>query len=168
MDLMDTAQLLGSFGEFFGAIAVVATLGYLVIQVRQNTKSTNSYNNHSVMGAFNSFNETLFSDPDLVRNYYEGMAAPGALPVDERNQFIHMAACVMNIYRNLYYQYIDGTFPEDQWLVQAREAKQLMGTPGIAHFRSATSSYNVLFDYLANLPQDELRPLSEELFPRSA
>ena len=39
MDLMQTAQLLGNFGEFFGAIAVVLTLGYLAVQVRQNTRS---------------------------------------------------------------------------------------------------------------------------------
>lgn len=35
MDLMATAQLLGNFGEFFGAIAVVATLIYLAAQVKQ-------------------------------------------------------------------------------------------------------------------------------------
>ena len=37
MDLMSTAQLLGNVGEFFGAIAVVGTLAYPAIQVRQNT-----------------------------------------------------------------------------------------------------------------------------------
>lgn len=39
MDLQTTAQLLGNFGEFAGAIAVVITLGYLAVQVKQNTKS---------------------------------------------------------------------------------------------------------------------------------
>ena len=37
MDLMDTAQLRGNFGEFVGAIAVVVTLVYLSVQIRQNT-----------------------------------------------------------------------------------------------------------------------------------
>ena len=39
MDLMYTAQLLGNFGEFLGAVAVVITLVYLTIQVRQNTQA---------------------------------------------------------------------------------------------------------------------------------
>ena len=39
MDLMTTAQLLGNFGEFFGAIAVVVTLVFLTRQIRQNTKA---------------------------------------------------------------------------------------------------------------------------------
>ena len=42
MNLMDTAQLMGNFGEFFGAIAVVATLAYLAVQIKQNTKVARS------------------------------------------------------------------------------------------------------------------------------
>jgi hypothetical protein len=34
MSLMDFAQLLGNFGEFFGSIAVLATLIYLAVQVK--------------------------------------------------------------------------------------------------------------------------------------
>jgi len=36
MDHQAFAQLLGNYGEFFGSIAVFATLAYLAIQVRQN------------------------------------------------------------------------------------------------------------------------------------
>ena len=42
MDLMSTAQLLGNFGEFVGAIAVVATLFYLAAQVKQNRQSVDA------------------------------------------------------------------------------------------------------------------------------
>ena len=42
MDIQDLAQLLGNFGEFFGAIAVVVTLVYLAGQLRQNTKALRS------------------------------------------------------------------------------------------------------------------------------
>ncbi len=38
MDHQAFAQMLGNYGEFLGAIAVVATLGYLAVQIRQNTK----------------------------------------------------------------------------------------------------------------------------------
>ncbi len=39
MTLMETSQLLGNFGEFIDAIAVVLTLAYLALQLRQNTRS---------------------------------------------------------------------------------------------------------------------------------
>ena len=38
MDHQAFAQLLGNYGEFFGAIAVVLTLVYLAIQIRQTNK----------------------------------------------------------------------------------------------------------------------------------
>ncbi len=40
MTLTDTAQLMGNFGEFFGAIAVLATLVYLVVQIKQAGRAT--------------------------------------------------------------------------------------------------------------------------------
>ncbi len=36
MDHQAIAQMLGNYGEFVGAVAVVATLGYLAVQVRQS------------------------------------------------------------------------------------------------------------------------------------
>ena len=38
MDHLTFAQLLGNYGEFIGAIAVVATLGYLALQVKHSRK----------------------------------------------------------------------------------------------------------------------------------
>lgn len=53
MDLMSTAQVLGNFGEFVGAIAVVVTLIYLVFQIRQNTQSIQSQSRYYVLEALN-------------------------------------------------------------------------------------------------------------------
>ena len=39
MDHLTFAQLLGNYGEFVGAIAVVVTLLYLSLQIRQNTRA---------------------------------------------------------------------------------------------------------------------------------
>ena len=39
MTLMESAEELGNLGEFVGAVAVVVTLVYLTIQVRQNTQA---------------------------------------------------------------------------------------------------------------------------------
>lgn len=40
MDQLTFAQLLGNYGEFVGAIAVVATLGYLSLEVRRSRLAT--------------------------------------------------------------------------------------------------------------------------------
>jgi len=41
MQLIELSQILGNFGELVGALAVVATLIYLAIQIRQNTNTMN-------------------------------------------------------------------------------------------------------------------------------
>jgi hypothetical protein len=42
MDHLTFAQLLGNYGEFIGAIAVVATLGYLALQVKHSKASVDA------------------------------------------------------------------------------------------------------------------------------
>jgi hypothetical protein len=38
MSVIELSQVLGNFGEFFGAFAVVATLMYLAVQIRESKK----------------------------------------------------------------------------------------------------------------------------------
>ena len=40
MTVIELSQVLGNFGEFFGAIAVVGTLVYLAIEVRRSRMAT--------------------------------------------------------------------------------------------------------------------------------
>jgi hypothetical protein len=40
MSLRETAALLGGIGEFVGAVAVVATLAYLAVQIRRSERTT--------------------------------------------------------------------------------------------------------------------------------
>ncbi len=49
MSALEFSQLLGNYGEFVGAIAIVITLIYLSFQLRQNTRSINSNNSNNVM-----------------------------------------------------------------------------------------------------------------------
>jgi hypothetical protein len=72
MDHQAFAQLLGSYGEFIGAIAVVLTLGYLAVQVRQNTHqiqsnaaSVEASTYQSLMVQIIELNRGLAADPQL-------------------------------------------------------------------------------------------------------
>ena len=40
MTLLELSEIFGNFGEFVGAIAVVVTLVYLTLQIKQNTNAT--------------------------------------------------------------------------------------------------------------------------------
>ena len=67
-----TIQELGSIGELLGALATIATLIYLALQIRQ-------HNSHSRLQAFDNFSDKVtrwFSrmneSPELLQIYLEG------------------------------------------------------------------------------------------------
>ncbi len=81
MDLMSATQLLGNLGEFVGAIAVVVTLGYLTVQIRQNTAGTNSNNNGAYFRSITASYDSLFEflgrlPPDEARPLSDRLFPP--------------------------------------------------------------------------------------------
>ena len=65
MSTLELSQLLGNYGEFFGAIAVVATLGYLVVQIKQNTSALRGTSRLEIANAYRENNKLLNSEPGL-------------------------------------------------------------------------------------------------------
>jgi len=65
MDHLTFAQLLGNYGEFFGAIAVVGTLGYLATQVRQSNQFSRFGAARDIFSKFDLLNDRLVADPEL-------------------------------------------------------------------------------------------------------
>ena len=65
MDQQALAAMLGSYGEFFGAIAVVVTLGYLAFQVRQNTRSSYVTRASAVTSRLEEIQKAIICDSDL-------------------------------------------------------------------------------------------------------
>ncbi len=66
MDHQAFAQLLGNYGEFVGAIAVVLTLGYLAHQIRQNTRQLRGEAVLSVNEAAANTLRAVRDDPELL------------------------------------------------------------------------------------------------------
>jgi len=67
MDQQAVAQLLGNYGEFVGAIAVVVTLGYLASQIRQNTLASRSTFQFQAQAEFTRMHEHVFANADAAR-----------------------------------------------------------------------------------------------------
>jgi hypothetical protein len=66
MDHQALAQLLGNYGEFVGAIAVVITLAYLATQIRQNTRSNYVVRGDLARGRLFAINESVMHHQELA------------------------------------------------------------------------------------------------------
>ena len=103
MDLMQTAQLLGNFGEFFGAIAVVATLFYLSVQIRQNSRATQMSNSHELNEATRAWWAKLSDHNGLASIWRRGLMDLSSLTPEETLRFSTMMQQMMNLMEELHY-----------------------------------------------------------------
>ena len=67
MDHQTFAELLGNYGEFVGAVAVVVTLVYLVLQIRHSTKATRAASHHAITDSLNLGNIAQAQDAELAQ-----------------------------------------------------------------------------------------------------
>ena len=106
MTLAETAQLLGNFGEFFGAIAVVATLIFLAVQIRLNKVAMNESNDlaraaavDQIFDQFKGLRRLIASDSDVARVWLTGRQGDTLDPIDNL-RFENLAVDYIVIYSN--------------------------------------------------------------------
>ncbi len=145
---------IGAIGEIVGAIAVVATLIYFAIQMRQYTTGLRSATFNATMQEFNQINVAQL-DPALADLLDRGMEDLDSLSPTEKYQFGWIVRTYINIWENMYQQYLEGACSESYWLPYARQAKVILATPGGRAFRKGNSLNQSLFVYLDSLPESE-------------
>ena len=81
-----TPDQLAKLGEFFGGFAVIASLVYLAVQIRQgnrqvvqNTKSLEASTHQAIIGEVNAFRALFIRDESLGRIYLQGLEDSSAL-----------------------------------------------------------------------------------------
>jgi hypothetical protein len=75
---------LAAIGDLVVALAVVATLIYVAIEIRQNTDGVNTARYESITTGFNDIDCAIVADPDLAQMFNQAMNDPGALTHTEK------------------------------------------------------------------------------------
>lgn len=122
---------IGAMGEILGAAAVVASLAYLAVQIRQNTRSVRSSSFHAVADSFNQLNSALARDRELARIFRRGSEDLTQLDADERTQFTYFALACFRVMESLFYQSGQGTAERSLLAASERTASQFLQAPGV-------------------------------------
>ena len=130
MDHQAIAQLLGNYGEFVGAIAVVATLVYLIIQIRRQSTQLK-------LGSFQTSTEryagliaNVLDDPENFRWFRDGLQSYESLrPEDQARFHIHLIRTI-DSYRNDLVLCDAGAIPAEILVVQKRDVARILKCPG--------------------------------------
>ena len=157
MTLMETAQVLGNFGEFVGAIAVVATLLYLAVQVRHskealdaNTRTAKaSLSYQAAKNRAEFMNGRLLENPELM-NLVLGVSEndPTPLNPDEERRLSIANRMIMELLYADFDLYRNGLLEEDYWLLRLEYTKRRLNRPDLAAWwdqERKTANYSPVF-----------------------
>ena len=105
-------EAVGAIGEVVGGIAVIATLLYLAIQVRQNAESVRNAASLSVNEGLAEINRRLSNDSEFAALWLRGLKDYRGLSDVERARFAAYALDIMNL--AVYVDNISRTTAQDE------------------------------------------------------
>ena len=113
MDLEATAQLLGNFGEFFGAIAVVVTLAFLASQIRQSTRWQQTEAFNASTSEARRWVGRIAENGELNEIYLKGRSNYASLTDQERSRFDSLMAEQFSFFESYLTYDVNGNMPYD-------------------------------------------------------
>ena len=131
-----TLTELGALGEFVGGIAVLVTLIYLVVQLRQNTTTTRS----SAYQSWIAVHDNLFSslqDEKLSRTIVEGCQDTRNLSDDNYVSFINWMRRYLYMQQAQYYLFRKGVIDKELWECNLNDMIGVFRFPGVRQYREA-------------------------------
>jgi len=80
-------EAIGAVGEVAGAVGVIATLGYLALQIRRSNSATSSETIHQFLGDWRDFCREWMKDPELVDLHIRGTEDFQSLSREESHRY---------------------------------------------------------------------------------
>lgn len=140
MDHQEFAQLLGSYGEFVGALAVVITLGYLAVQIRQNTRNVEENVRalrlraaDSTVESFSRYRDRI-SQSDMAALFVSGMKDFAGLSEPDQVRFGAIMDEYMFSYWSVFMRTQEGTYQSADWNAHLGAIEQTLSRPGAAEW----------------------------------
>jgi hypothetical protein len=94
---------ISAIGETIGATAVIVTLIYLAIQIRDSAKASRSAAVTDATTAMQTFYQELGSNPQSSRLFLNGLTSPDSLSKEDQFQFLMlMHSCFLGFQRSFF------------------------------------------------------------------
>jgi len=128
---MTTLESLASLGEIVGAIAVVVSLLYLAVQVRQNTRAQRLENASRILDRTASMQGALSRDPAMSVLFSKGVSDPSKLTPQERIQFTWAMYEFFGALEFMFLAANENSIPEEIWQRWSSAAAWWLTFPGV-------------------------------------
>ena len=108
-------EAISAIAEVIGVIAVVVSLVYLSVQIRQNTKMAKAATRQAIAESTEKLGDDLINNSDMAEIFVKHMSG-GELNSVENLRL--QARCYRDLqhWENIHYQFNEGLVSQDQWL----------------------------------------------------
>ena len=128
---MTNLESLASLGEIVGAIAVVVSLLYLAVQVRQNTRAQRLENASRILDRTASMQGALSRDPAMSVLFSKGVSDTSKLTPQERIQFTWAMYEFFGALEFMFIAAKENSIPEEIWQRWSAAAAWWLTFPGV-------------------------------------
>jgi hypothetical protein len=143
-------EAIGAIGELIGALAVVSTLGYLALQIRQNTKGMRVAAKLEITKQFADYTDLLLLNPELFELNRKGMLVKD-LDEIEKGKFGLLMQRATWYFSSMHYQYNSQALSFEEWYESERLIAWFCAAPGFREWwRQNDVNYSVDFKNYLN------------------
>jgi len=128
-----TLENWAAFAEIIGALAIIITLVYLAVQMRQTTTSTNAAAYQSWLAVHDNIFAS-FDDERFCQAINSGMLNSCNLTEENFLQFIAWARRYLTMQQSLYELYRNGVIEKEMWDRNLRDLVGVIRYPGMKQY----------------------------------
>jgi len=121
---------LANMGQVIGAIAVVISLIYVALQIRQNTNAVRSATAQTVHEHFAKWYHLVAADDELSQIVANGLRDYGSLSEQQRVRFIAAFMAFLSYSQNAFLKWREGLLASPLWLGWELVIMNLVCAPG--------------------------------------
>ena len=125
-----TLNDLANIGQVIGAVAVVISLIYVAMQIRQNTNAVRAATAQSVHEHFASWYHLLASDASLSQIAVDGLKNYNGLTETNKARFISLFMAFLSYSQNAFLKWKQGLLAPPLWMGWEQLLMNLTNAPG--------------------------------------
>lgn len=154
MSLSDLAAI----GSFVSGVAVVVTLIFLLLQMRQNTRAIRAAASQAHAANYQSLLASIIEDGELARLWRVGLGDIEKLNDDEKIRFISLSSGFFRFYDAARLQWRHGQLDAEHWYSIDTQIRDTIRNPGVQAYWSMRRHWHSpeFRGWVDSLPKDNL------------
>jgi hypothetical protein len=123
----------GALGELIGGVAIIVSLLYVGLQVKQSTDASRAATNQSFSAQFSELILHI-TKPELRDIFWRGINGLKNLKEGEIASFMALMAAIMRTYETFYFERVEGRFNSRMWEGYKNQVIDLYNNDGVREY----------------------------------